>query len=142
MLGMTCALVSSSLYLSLATRLGLPVSTTHSIIGAVIGVGIATLGTDGVNWGWSGVGQIFATWGIAPGIAGGFASIIFMITKYGVLKRKNPLRAAFITVPLYFALTSGILTMLIVWKGAASAASAVKKWYAVFPFMLPLTSYY
>ncbi|EHK97683.1 putative Phosphate-repressible phosphate permease [Glarea lozoyensis 74030] len=98
------------------------------IIGAVIGVGIATLGTDGVNWGWNGVAQIFATWGIAPGIAGCFASIIFMITKYGVLKRKNPLRAAFIMVPFYFALTSGILTMLIVWKGAASAASAVKKW--------------
>jgi sodium-dependent phosphate transporter len=128
MLGMTCALVSSSLYLTLATRLGLPVSTTHSIIGAVIGVGIATLGTDGVNWGWNGVAQIFATWGIAPGIAGCFASIIFLITKYGVLKRKNPVRAAFITVPIYFAITSGILTMLIVWKGAASAASNVKKW--------------
>ncbi|KAH8590597.1 phosphate transporter [Bisporella sp. PMI_857] len=55
MLGMTCALVSSSLYLTLATRIGLPVSTTHSIIGGVIGVGIAALGTEGVNWGWNGV---------------------------------------------------------------------------------------
>lgn len=49
MLAMACALVGSSLYMTLATRLGLPVSTTHSIMGGVIGVGIATLGVDGVN---------------------------------------------------------------------------------------------
>ncbi|RAL63484.1 hypothetical protein DID88_003904 [Monilinia fructigena] len=55
MLGMTCALVSSSLYLTLATKLGLPVSTTHSIIGGVIGVGIAAIGTDGINW----VGMVY-----------------------------------------------------------------------------------
>jgi sodium-dependent phosphate transporter len=109
MLGMTCALVSSSLYLTLATRLGMPVSTTHSIIGGVIGVGIAALGTDGVNWGWNGVSQVFAAWAIAPGIAGCFGAIIFLCTKYGVMKRKNPVRAAFISVPIYFALTSGIL---------------------------------
>lgn len=51
-----------------------------------------------------------------------------MITKYGVLKSSNPVRNAFISVPIYFAFTTGILTMLIVWKGAASAASAVEAW--------------
>lgn len=120
MLGMTCALVSSSLWLTLATKLGLPVSTTHSIIGAVIGVGIATLGGNGVVWGWKGVSQVFAAWVIAPGIAGCFGAILFLITKYGVLKRQKPFRAGLIVIPFYFALTSGVLTMLIVWKGAAS----------------------
>ncbi|THV55954.1 hypothetical protein BGAL_0001g00150 [Botrytis galanthina] len=128
MLGMTCALVSSSLYLTLATRLGLPVSTTHSIIGGVIGVGIAAIGGDGVNWGWNGVSQVFAAWVIAPGIAGAFAAILFLVTKYGVMKRKNPVRAALISIPFYFGLTTGLLTMLIVWKGAASASAAVKTW--------------
>lgn len=80
MLGMTCALVASSCYLTIATRIGLPVSTTHSIIGGVIGVGIASLGTDGVQWGWNGVSQVFAAWAIAPGIAGCFGAIIFTIT--------------------------------------------------------------
>lgn len=121
MLAMTCALVGSSLYLSVATRVGLPVSTTHSIMGGVIGVGIATLGTGGVNWGWSGVSQVFAAWAIAPACAGGFGAIIFLVTKYGVMKRSNPVKAALITVPIYFAFTSALLTMLIVWKGAASA---------------------
>ena len=82
----------------------------HSIIGGVIGVGIAALGTDGVNWGWNGVSQVFAAWAIAPGIAGAFGAILFLITEYGVMKRKNPVRMAFITVPIYVAFTTGILT--------------------------------
>lgn len=110
MIGMTCALVSSSIYLSVATRLGMPVSTTHSIMGGVIGMGIATVGADRVNWGWEGVAQVFAAWAIAPGISGIFGAIIFTITKYGVLKRENPVRAAFFMVPVYFAFTTGILT--------------------------------
>lgn len=118
MLGMTCALVSSALYLSFATKVGLPVSTTHSIMGGVIGMGVATVGAKNISWGWSGVAQVFAAWGIAPVIAACFGAIIFSITKYGVLRRSNPVRNAFFMVPIYFAITSGILTMLVVWKGA------------------------
>ncbi|KAG8830155.1 Na+/Pi symporter, partial [Serendipita sp. 399] len=117
MLGMLCALVGSSTYLTIATKLGLPVSTTHCIVGGVIGVGIATLGAGGVNWGWKGVSQIFAAWAIAPGIAGALGALIFLVTKYGVMKRSNPLRNGLIAIPFYFAITSGILTMLVVWKG-------------------------
>ncbi|KAF8473222.1 phosphate transporter [Kalaharituber pfeilii] len=122
MLGMVCALVGSSTWLTIATSLGMPVSTTHCIVGGVIGMGIATLGADGVVWGWDnkGVAQIFGSWFIAPAIAGAFAAIIFSVTKYGVLKRSNPLKWGFVMVPIYFGITSGILTMLIVWKGAAS----------------------
>lgn len=86
----------------------------------MIGVGIAALGAGGVQWGWKGVAQIFATWFIAPGIAGFFGAILFSITKYGVLKRKHPFQAGLFYIPLYFALTSGILTMLVVWKGGKS----------------------
>lgn len=92
----------------------------HTIVGGVIGVGIAALGADGVQWGWKGVAQIFAAWAIAPAIAGSFGAILFSITKYGVLKRKNPFRAGLFYIPFYFALTSGVLTMLIVWKGGKS----------------------
>lgn len=49
-----------------------------------------------------------------------FGALIFLSTKYGVLQRKNALKYGMITVPFYFGLTSGICTMLIVWKGAAS----------------------
>jgi len=91
-------------------------------------MGIASLGADGVVWGWEGKGvsQIFASWVIAPAISAAFAAIIFSITKYGVLKRSNPLKWGFVMVPIYFAITSGILTMLIVWKGVSSSLKSVR----------------
>ncbi|OMP85685.1 Phosphate-repressible phosphate permease [Diplodia seriata] len=119
MLAMVCAVVASSIYLTCATRFGLPVSTTHSIMGGVIGVGIATVGTDGIDWSINGVSAVFLAWICAPGISGCFAAIIFLITKFGVMLRENPVKHAFYAIPLYFALTSGLLTMLIVWKGAS-----------------------
>ncbi|KAF8242579.1 phosphate transporter [Wilcoxina mikolae CBS 423.85] len=130
MLGMVCALIGSSTWLTVATTIGLPVSTTHCIVGGVIGMGIATVGAEGIYWDWNkkGVAQIVASWVIAPAIAGAFAAIIFLITKHGVLRRKNPLKWGFVMVPVYFGVTSGILTMLIVWKGAASLN--VDKWNA------------
>lgn len=126
MLGMMCALIGSSTWLTIATSIGLPVSTTHCIVGAVVGMGVASIGVDGVVWGWKGKGvaQICASWVIAPAIAGCFAAIIFLITKYGVLKRENPLRWGFIMVPIYFAFTSGILTMVIVWKGVSKISAS------------------
>ncbi|RFU32786.1 hypothetical protein B7463_g3543, partial [Scytalidium lignicola] len=130
MLGMMTALISSSIYLTFATRFGMPVSTTHSITGGVLGMAIAAVGSKGVNWGWNGVSQVFAAWAIAPALAGAFGAIIFLVTKYTVMRRQNPVRAAFIMVPVYVAITTGILTMLIVWKGAASASSTVAKWHA------------
>jgi sodium-dependent phosphate transporter len=47
MLGMVCAVVASSLYLTFATKIGMPVSTTHSILGGVIGMGVASVGANG-----------------------------------------------------------------------------------------------
>jgi len=120
MLAMTCAVVASSIYLTVATRFGMPVSTTHSIMGGVIGAGIAALGAQQINWGWEGVSAVFAAWAIAPGLAGCFGAIIFLITKYGVMERSNPVKNAFISVPIYFFVTGGLLAMLIVWKGASN----------------------
>jgi solute carrier family 20 (sodium-dependent phosphate transporter) len=98
----------------------MPVSTTHSIMGGVIGVGIAASGTQGVNWSFKGVSSVFAAWAIAPGIAGGFGAIIFLATKYLVMRRSNPVRNAFFMVPFYFFVTTFLLTLLICWKGGSA----------------------
>jgi sodium-dependent phosphate transporter len=50
MLGMMCALIGSSIWLTVSTSIGLPVSTTHCIVGGVIGMGIVAVGVDGVLW--------------------------------------------------------------------------------------------
>ncbi|KXX76968.1 Phosphate-repressible phosphate permease pho-4 [Madurella mycetomatis] len=126
MLGMVCAVVASSLYLTFATRVGMPVSTTHSIMGGVIGMGVASVGASGVTWVAEGTGtvvissgviQVFLAWIIAPCLSACFGAIIFLITKYGVMLRQNPVMKAFIYVPFYFGLTASLLTMLLLWKG-------------------------
>lgn len=128
MLGMVCAVVASSLYLTFATKVGLPVSTTHSLMGGVIGFGIAALGVNGIQWvqpgtGFqvinSGVVQVFLGWIIAPVLAGVFASTIFLITKYAVLVRNNPVLKGLMLVPVYFSVTASLVVMLLVWKGGS-----------------------
>jgi solute carrier family 20 (sodium-dependent phosphate transporter) len=99
--------------LTIATRAGLPTSSTHTIVGSVIGIGVAVLGTNGIRWGWDGLGEILASWVIAPVIAGAGAAFIFLVTKYTVLKRKNSLRAGLMMTPIYFSMTTGILTVLL-----------------------------
>ncbi|CED82617.1 Na /Pi symporter [Phaffia rhodozyma] len=118
MLAMVCALVGSSVWLTIATRLAMPVSTTHSITGAIVGVGIAAGGGGAVNWTWNGLGKVFASWVVAPLIAGGFACIIFLITKYGVLRRVDQRKAVLVAIPCWFFVTASVLTMSIIWKGA------------------------
>lgn len=121
MLTMACALVGSSVWLTIATTIGLPVSTTHSIVGGTIGAGIAARGASNVHWGWDGVAQIIASWFIAPILAGLIAAITFLISKYGVLEIKNferSLKNALLLGPLLTFITFSVLTMLIVWKGS------------------------
>ncbi|KAL4937441.1 hypothetical protein BDV06DRAFT_215901 [Aspergillus oleicola] len=117
MLAMMCAIIGSSIFLTIATRFGLPVSTTHSIIGGLVGAGTASVGIHRIHWGWHGVAQVFAAWGIAPGIAGGLGAIMFLITKHCVLSSKYAVHRALFSIPVYSFVTIAGLTMLIVWKG-------------------------
>ncbi|KAL4947723.1 phosphate transporter [Aspergillus filifer] len=113
MLAMGCAEVGSAAWLTTATFLGWPVSTTQTIIGALVGVGFAT-GAD-ITWEWTGgsVSQTAASWGVAPGIACGFSAIIFGTVKYSVLERDDPLKWGLRMIPWYIALTGGILALFI-----------------------------
>ncbi|RSL40703.1 Phosphate-repressible phosphate permease pho-4 [Fusarium duplospermum] len=129
MLGMVCAVIASATYLTFATRFGFPVSTTHSLLGGVLGMGVGALGGSGITWiGYKengsvdiqqGVVQVFLAWIIAPMLSGIFASMIFLFTKYGVLLRKNPAMKGLILVPFYFWLTASLIVMLLIWKGGS-----------------------
>ncbi|GME74731.1 unnamed protein product [Ambrosiozyma monospora] len=118
MITMMCALIGSSVWLTIATFIGMPVSTTHSITGGIIGSGIAAVGAENVFWGWKGFSQIVASWFIAPVLGGCISGCLFLIVKFGVLERKHNLRNALILAPIIVFLTFSVLTMLIVWKGS------------------------
>lgn len=125
MLGMACTITASSIYLTICTKIGLPVSTTHTIMGGIIGVGVATVGTKGVIWADfsnginGGVVQVFLGWIIAPAIAGVIGATTFLITKYAVMVRKSPVLKGLFSVPIYAGITGALIIMLLVWKGGS-----------------------
>ncbi len=114
-IGMTAALLSAAFWLHFSTFVGMPVSTTHSIVGAVAGFGIVAAGWSVVNWGK--MGQIVASWFISP-IAGGLlAFILFKFISRSILGRKKPARAAIHLVPLIVFIAAGVVCLATIFKG-------------------------
>ncbi|KAK6513432.1 hypothetical protein TWF281_005056 [Arthrobotrys megalospora] len=114
MLAMGCAEVASATWLMLATGIGFPVSTTQTIVGALVGVGFATEANIKWNWESGSVSQIAASWGVAPGIACCFSAIIFGLVKYTVLEREDSFKWAMRLIPFYLGGTGAILTLFII----------------------------
>ncbi|KAK2809037.1 hypothetical protein FQN50_004090 [Emmonsiellopsis sp. PD_5] len=112
-LGMGCAELGSAVWLNMATAWGFPVSTTQTVVGALIGVGFAA--QSNIKWAWEdgSVSQVAASWGIAPAIAAGFSALIFGTVKYSVLERRDPLKWAIRLIPFYLATTAAILALFI-----------------------------
>jgi PiT family inorganic phosphate transporter len=102
---MMAALLAGALWLNLATYLGAPVSTTHSIVGGVLGAGIAAGGFGIANW--SKMGAIAASWVISPVLGGLIAALFLYFIKKTVVTKQNMLISAKRIVP--------ILIMLMVW---------------------------
>lgn len=114
LLAMMCTIIGSSLFLTFATRHGMPMSTTHSVIGGLVGTATASIGIDKINWGWDGVSQVFAAWVIAPGIAGCMGALLFFVTKRFILTRPGAVKRAFYSIPFYTFLTVAALTSKII----------------------------
>ena len=112
---MMAALLAASLWIPLATYLGAPVSTTHAIVGGVMGSGAAAAGFDAVNW--SVMGKISASWVISPLAGGLFAALLLGLIKWLIIYRKDRVAAARRWVPPLVALMTGVFAMYLVSKG-------------------------
>lgn len=110
LLAMMCTAAGSGVFLTIATRYGLPVSTTHSTIGGMVGAAAASVGIKRVDWGVHGVSHVFLAWVIAPGISGVLGAALFLVTKYAVLSRTRAVRNALWSIPVYTFITVGALT--------------------------------
>jgi len=114
-IGMSAALLSAAIWLNFSTWTGMPVSTTHSIVGAVAGFGIVAAGIGSVNWGK--MVQIVASWFISP-IAGGLmAFIIFKIISRMILGREQPTKAAIKVTPYIVFFLAMVVTLATIYKG-------------------------
>ncbi|KAJ5636376.1 uncharacterized protein N7484_009689 [Penicillium longicatenatum] len=129
MMAFTCALAAASSWVMWCTRHSAHVSSTYSLISAVAGVGVATVGASQVQWGWNdgkGLGAIFAGLGMAPVISGCFGAIIFMLIKVIVHMRRNPVPWAVYSAPLWFLVAATICTLSIVYKGSPNLGLSKK----------------
>ncbi len=118
---MTAALLAGALWLNLATWMGAPVSTTHSIVGGVLGAGIAAGG-----WGiadWAVMGKIVASWVISPVLGGVLAALFLYAIKKTVLYRQNVVSAARTFVPWVVAIMAWAFGTYLMVKGVKKIIS-------------------
>ena len=113
--GMLGSLAAAGTLLVGATWFGLPVSTTHAIVGAIVGFGVVSVGPEVVNWGK--IGQIVLSWLTSPLIAGVFAYVIFQFTRAKVLDTKDPVAQIRKLGPIFFFLVFFIIGLVTLFKG-------------------------
>ncbi len=113
--GMMAALLAAGIWLLVASRAGWPVSTTHSIVGAIVGFAAVGIGMDAVNWGK--VGTIVMSWVISPALSGVIAYWLFVSVQRLILDTKEPLENAKRYVPYYIFLVGFIIALVTLFKG-------------------------
>ena len=113
--GMISALLAAAIWLHIASSLGWPVSTTHSIIGGVLGFGVIAGGVDIVNWGK--MGNVVLSWVVSPIMGGLFAYLVFQYINKTIFRKRRPLAHAKELLPFIVAVVFFILSIAIFYKG-------------------------
>lgn len=113
--GMIASLLAAGLWLLVATSFGWPVSTTHSIVGAIVGFAAIGISVDSVNW--SKVSNIVASWVVSPLMAGVIAFVVYQSVRRFILNAAEPLAAARRGVPVYIFMVAFIICMVSLVKG-------------------------
>jgi len=113
--GMLSSLLAAGIWLVVASKYGWPVSTTHSIIGAIVGFSVVGISIDSVMWGQ--VLEIVASWVISPVFSGTIAFLLFLSVEKLVLSKDDPLKYAKKFVPYYMFLVGFVIAMVTLVKG-------------------------
>jgi PiT family inorganic phosphate transporter len=113
--GMLSALLAAATWLLIASIKGWPVSTTHSIVGAIVGFAAVGISVDAIHWGK--VGNIMASWVVSPLIAGTLSYGLFMSVKYLILDTEDPFHRAKRIIPIYMWLVGFMIAMVTLVKG-------------------------
>lgn len=114
---MMAALLAAALWLNLATFAGAPVSTTHSIVGGVMGAGMAAAGFSIVNWGT--MGAIVSSWIISPLLGGLIAAGFLLAIKKTIVFREDKIQASYKWVPIYVSVMAWAFSTYLIIKGVA-----------------------
>ncbi|MHB2264823.1 inorganic phosphate transporter [Aliihoeflea sp. PC F10.4] len=118
---MLAALISSALWINLATWIGAPVSTTHAVVGGVLGAGVTAAGFATVNW--PVIGAIAASWVISPFLGGVIAAIFLGLIKTAIIYQDDKIAAARRWLPLLIAIMAGTFSAYLASKGLRRVVS-------------------
>lgn len=113
--GMLASLLAAGIWLLVASCYGWPVSTTHSIVGAIVGFAVVGMGINAVHWEM--MGTIVASWIVSPLLAGVIAYALFMSVQRLILDTSDPFRNAKRYVPVYIFLVGFIVAAVTLFKG-------------------------
>jgi PiT family inorganic phosphate transporter len=113
--GMLASLLAAAIWLMVASSKGWPVSTTHSIVGAVVGFAVAGIGMDAVKW--DKIGEIAASWVVSPAMGGLIAFLLMMSIRKLILNTDNPFQSAKRWGPMYVFLVGFIISLVTLFKG-------------------------
>jgi PiT family inorganic phosphate transporter len=113
--GMMSALLAAGTWLLMASRMGWPVSTTHSIVGAIVGFAAVGISPDIVSWGK--VGSIVASWVVSPLLAGTISFFLFVSVQKLILDTDNPFARAKRYIPVYMWVVGFMISMVTLLKG-------------------------
>ena len=139
--GMIASLLAAGIWLLIASYFGWPVSTTHSIVGAIVGFAAVGIGVDAVAWGK--VGSIVASWVVSPVMAGTVSFLLFTSVKRLILQTSDPFMNAKRYVPFYMFLAGFVVSMVTFLKGLkhvglSFTASESIVWSLVFALVISL----
>jgi PiT family inorganic phosphate transporter len=113
--GMIAALLAAAVWLTVASRFGWPVSTTHSIVGSIVGFACVSAGVSAVAWGK--VGQIVASWITSPLLSGITAFAMFSLLRRNIIAVENPLAKTKAAAPMLAFATTLVIALVTLWKG-------------------------
>ncbi|CCD61416.1 Phosphate transporter [Caenorhabditis elegans] len=116
LLGQIAVLGGCSAWLLIATVLHMPVSTTHSLVGATIGFSVVLRGFNGIQW--MAIVKIVCSWFISPVLSGIISSIIYMIVDHTVLRTANPLKNGLRALPVFYFVCMAFNALMVFWDGS------------------------
>lgn len=126
MVGMMATLLSAGIWVTLATWKGMPISTTHSIVGSIIGFGLVSLGINGIHW--DVLGKVVASWAVSPILGGILSYLLFSLIVKRIFNTENPVWSAVLVSPFLVGATFFIISASVMMKtplGASTVGSNI-----------------
>lgn len=143
--GMLAALLASGIWLQIASYFGWPVSTTHSIVGAIVGFGIISGGNEAVNW--DNVGFIVSSWVFSPLLGGCLSYLMFNLLRRNIFYDRHPFEAAKKLTPWLVFFAALIMSLMLLLEGLQHSFPELTSWHAlvisvVFAALAALVSFF